>query len=120
MTEQADALRSLIEDIEAGNNGKVVFALAECCAFSWYVGALAKDAYNGSLDAAKTLHDALVPVWEYAIYSQNDSYQWFAVQLETPAIRVSFFDEPISGISDNPARAWLIAILRAKLAEIEA
>ena len=59
------------------------------------------DAYTGSLDAAKRLHDAQLPGWDWcvmptgvSVYSAEDN-------------------SPIDADIDNPARAWLLAILRA-------
>lgn len=49
-------------------------------------------AYRGSLDAALRLHEALLPGWEWHLKS------W-------------------SGMADTPARAWLLAILRALQAQ---
>jgi hypothetical protein len=81
----------------------------------------ARNAYNGSLDAALALHEALLPgEWEYAIYSPSDSYSLFQVQLETPTMRLAAGFEPVSGEANTPARAWLIAILKAYRAQVAA
>lgn len=62
------------------------------------------DAYNGSLDAAKALHEALLP----------DDYwiNWFdldgIVQIKNSE------DDTFDGKAvPNPARAWLLSILKA-------
>ena len=58
-------------------------------------------AYNGSLDAAKALHDALLPGWGWAISADGASV---------------YGDDPKVYDVDNahiPARAWLLAILKA-------
>ena len=61
------------------------------------------DAYNGSLDAAKRLHDALLLGWSYLI-SANDAELW----------PTGYYPRTLSAqVMDNPARAWLLAILRA-------
>jgi len=60
-------------------------------------------AHSGSLDAAKALHDAVLPGW------------WFAIQ-PTGANVDSLVphDGSLSmAANDNPARAWLLAIIRA-------
>lgn len=61
----------------------------------------ALDAYRGSLDAAKALHEALLPGFRFRI----DDFRaeiWYG-----PA-------GPFIGESQvNPARAWLLAILKA-------
>ena len=63
--------------------------------------------FNGSLDAAKALHEAVLPGWIYLIGSQiasvsmsdHEDPRWWNVMH-----------------NGNPARAWLIAILRALIA----
>ena len=59
------------------------------------------EAHEGSLDAAKALHEAVLPS------------SWFELQRwPVPNMclaRVGDFE----GRADNPARAWLLAILRA-------
>jgi len=60
----------------------------------------ADEAYRGSLDAAKALHQAVVP--EQSIRIERRVGGW-----------VVWLDSPHQGISDNPARAWLLAILYA-------
>lgn len=61
-------------------------------------------AQRGSLDAAKALHDALLPGWEWRlgpsnakIYPFNGSPEWY-------------------GMADTPARAWLLAIIEVLIA----
>ena len=68
---------------------------------------VARDAYHGSLDAALALHAALLPGW---IWSVKETIDGHAATVEMPigvaqARAVDF---------DNTARAWLLAILRAK------
>ena len=58
-------------------------------------------AFAGSLDAAKALHEALLPGWQRQISESN------AKVYERP--NIAFFGEAV----DNDARAWLIAILHA-------
>jgi len=62
--------------------------------------------YRGSLDAAKALHDALLPEW-FAGMSQNiHRGDWFAWEQDSREIH-------FSSVGTDPARAWLIAILKA-------
>jgi hypothetical protein len=68
------------------------------------------DAYNGSLDAAKRLHDALLFGWSYLI-SENDAEIW-----PTGAYPQTTAAQAMS----NPARAWLLAILRAMRSDANA
>lgn len=63
-----------------------------------------RDAYHGDLNAAKALHDALIPGWEresgyIRVYSDGHSSQF---------VRVA---------DGNPARAWGLAVLKAYRAE---
>ena len=68
------------------------------------------NAYNGSLDAADALHEAVLPDYDFNLAkwgchvfpAKNDGEQYAS-----------------TGINDNPARAWLLAIIRAKIAELE-
>ena len=65
----------------------------------------AQEAYRGSLDAALRLHEALLPGWDYCI---DD------VQRTKPLVYVQDDGGPtFDGEAANPARAWLLAILRA-------
>jgi hypothetical protein len=68
------------------------------------------DAYNGSLDAALRLHEALLPGWNVQ--------RLFGPYRNDPRWRITIKDMDPKGaeesaIADNPARAWLLAILRA-------
>jgi len=60
-------------------------------------------AHNGSLDAAKALHDAMLPGWG-----------WETSHLLKAQVYHMECYSPIFGAqSTNPARAWLLAILNA-------
>ena len=66
------------------------------------------DAYRGSLDAAKRLHDALLPGRGAALN----------IEAGCAAVYGEGIDGKVNATSaNNPARAWLLAILRAKAAE---
>jgi hypothetical protein len=73
----------------------------------------AADAYRGSLDAAKALHDALLPGWMWEIDAIGEVWVWGADGSR-------FHTERDDDKPSNPARAWLIAILRAYRAQIGA
>lgn len=60
-------------------------------------------AFQGSLDAAKALHEALLPGWFVDI-------RWWTAMNGGAIAEVG---NSHNGKSENPARAWLIAILRA-------
>lgn len=73
----------------------------------------ASEAYDGSLDAAKRLHDALLPGWGGAA-----GYDYYTGLCRSQA-RVSHMGKHYQAHIDDvmqvsrPARAWLLAILRA-------
>lgn len=99
----SDDLRKLIEAVEAGT-----LTETEClsngnrlpmCATAW-------DAFSGSLDAAIVLCEALLPGWSAVIRTNGSA------QIIGPNFR-RFHGE----CHDKPARALLLAVLRAKLME---
>jgi len=65
------------------------------------------DAYRGSLDAAKALHEAVLPGWEWRIRDDGRAWVWRTVS------DLCGGDE----VDDNPARAWLLALLDAIIAK---
>jgi hypothetical protein len=65
---------------------------------------------NGSLDATKALHEAVLPEWEWQIGS-GDAY------LETGDPGKEWTFRTASADNIDPARAWLIAILKALIAQ---
>ena len=61
-----------------------------------------RESFNGSLDAAKRLHDALLPGW------------WATLRYSTrPLVTVGDVDDEFRAQDDCLSRAWLLAILRA-------
>jgi hypothetical protein len=108
---QTAALIALLERVEAGH--LTASCLPDSMVKNWQQ---IMDAYHGSLDAAKALHDAVLPGWEYGI-SQN-------AEEPEPAAYVAKWDAKLAGdgfaaVSYDPARAWLIAIIRALIADTE-
>ena len=98
---QAAALQTLLERVEAGD------ATAPQMWDTLGRNALhAMSAFNGSLNAAKALHDAVLPAYRFRIEDFRAEIWW------GPA-------GPFIGASETPARAWLIAILRALIADTE-
>ena len=97
-----EALAGLIEKVEAGNaDGRCrltakAFSQSVPHSFVW-------SAMDGSLDAAKELHEAVLTGWWWKVIHPDPSYAQVGMQ----------------GIGDysaetkDPARAWLLAILRA-------
>lgn len=115
------SIKSLIEAVCAG--------AAKSCDFVWVepYPYWAEQAYNGSLDAAKRLHDALLPGWRVVIRQRRDDEGggWF-VRVESAdfhAVQWTAGDRTVTdvlagdeavGIAPEAARAFLVAILRAQ------
>ena len=112
-----DALRELLAKVEAGDCTEYsIFREAhiksEWQALEGQYRARAWDAYEGSLDAAKALHEALLPGWGWLLNSRSG----YALVWESKEVG----DREESAISPvSNARAWLIAILSALIAEGE-
>jgi len=77
-------------------------------------------AYNGSLDAAKALHEAVLPQMRVGPIQQFESGRRWYVRLYCPMGE----DWPkwtlypsVEAASDTLARAWLLAILEALIAQ---
>ena len=71
--------------------------------------ALSWNAYKGSLDAAKALHEAALPgrSWEIWRVDNDEQVPFYGVNIPN-------VDTPYSA---TPARAWIIAILKALIAK---
>ena len=120
-----DALRELLAKVEAGET-------LRSSAFSpmkddpdcrgW-----ARMAHNGSLDAAKALHEAVMPGCKVKITDTGEEYEdigrwaatinWDHMEWQPTFTAPGPFGH--TGLSNDPARAWLIAILSALIAEVE-
>jgi hypothetical protein len=78
-------------------------------------------ALKGSLDAAKALHEAVLPGWEWFISTTIELTD--AGGERWSEVFVRYFDgdpnEGYKGTANNPAAAWVAAILRAKAQEKE-
>ena len=99
MTDRIDALRALEKAVEAA---AVDGMTPHCDLPAIHV----LGAYYGSLDAAKALHEALLPGWDRQITTYDDDT--FEASVSKP-LEVKTYD----GVSSCMARAWLIAILKA-------
>ena len=89
-------LRKLIEAVEKGT-----FLLD---AIPAKYETTAYQAFSGSLDAANALHVALLPGWDWGVSSSNAAAVFSGKLISGPSDLAS---------ADNPARAWLLAILLA-------
>lgn len=68
------------------------------------------EAYNGSLDAAKALHEALLPGWDWLLNSRsNYAHVWERED-------VGDADAEAQSVH-SPSRAWLLAIIEALRAQ---
>ena len=99
-----EALAELIEKVEAGEPSKVETWFA-ALGVEYY---LARDAAGGSLDTAKALHEAVLPGWPYTIENVTGQNYRAWTDKSRNLRRPGFSDR-----GPCPARAWLIAILRA-------
>lgn len=126
MTDQQQATTALIEAIEAEK-----FRMQD--AFTVWPDRhehkdedpahYAAEAYHGSLDAAMSLHKALVPDWRWWV---ADALYWAIMEGEAPRVTLA---RGTAGIDLRvvhahsetcPARAWLLAILRAYASQLPA
>ena len=119
--EQLTALKELAEKVEAGTLSDELSphyarrGLWSNSAFQLDERKLAFRAYNGSLDAAHSLHKAVLgDRWDYVMTSDTVDV-W---KLNSSAMLMS--KSMCQGKSDtSPARAWLLAIIKAKIQELE-
>lgn len=105
MTTQAEALDRLIAAVEAGEASTMLFddAIPSEDPFNPDKAELA---YLGSIDAARWLHDTLLPDRAWGVTCGGE---YGAVA----SVSDVAFGEPHRCQSTTPARAWLLAILRA-------
>jgi len=113
MTAQLEDLDTLIKAVEVGAEAGTIPFFTACGPFDgaeW--GETAWCAYTGSLDAALRLHEALLPGWRVHDFCQYPD-RWHIVLNGDTAPH--FFH----GEASTPARAWLLAVLRAYRATLE-
>ena len=97
-TQDKTPIRALIEAVE---DGRISTDLIMDAFGNGWDDIMVLGAFDGYLDAAKELHEALLPGWQRQISESN------AKVYERP--NIAFFGEAV----DNDARAWLLAILNA-------
>lgn len=108
-----EALKYLLAKVEAGD---LPFpALNEIFPRRGATIELVAKAYHGSLDAAKALHEAVLPGWAFSLAVGKRANG----EMGCGAFLVHDELEGIDGEADTPARAWLIAILKALIAKEE-
>ena len=111
MNEREKALRRLLDAIEQDGFGICPLSLASFGRDTFSdPGDIVSLAFNGSLDAAKVLHESVLQGWEWRL-RENRAWVWQAT--------ISFGGDETEDEESNglPARAWLIAILLALIAK---
>jgi hypothetical protein len=94
-------LDRLIEAVEAGSFFLMdVLPQNEVTAYS---------AFSGDLNAAKALHEALLPGWGWEAGAQSSEGYGAPIS----SVWLSGRAKAITAGAPNPARAWLLAILKA-------
>lgn len=102
-----DALERLIEAVES-DSIKTVSAHAIKQATGKHCQMNFVSAFNGSLDAATALHEALLPGWDWSAHGNGQAFVWPPGTIDQQNLGSIEVD-----IEDAPARALLAAILRA-------
>lgn len=112
MTATTDALRALLEAVKAGALPDEDWRLMRdiWSPRNWHdLGHNVRYAFHGSLDAAKALHDAVLPGWHGSF--STDGFARVAKGGRVLTVMESCH------VDCKPARAWLIAILVALIAK---
>jgi hypothetical protein len=114
-------LEKLIEAVEAGefadNPFTSVVRFLQLCEGvipddQRALGVAAFDAYGGDLNEARRLHEAMLPGWAWDVGRNMPPNGWHIAG-------VGSFDARLTARSDIPARAWLLAILRALQSQVQ-
>lgn len=119
-----EALKELAKKVEAGGENRFAHHfLDEVRAWRspleyFEITNLVHRAYHGSLDAAKALHEAVLPGWFVADMSELPKRGDWVVSLVKRGALVDT-DRPVSAVAKCSALAWLSAILSALIAQEE-
>jgi hypothetical protein len=120
--DRMDALKELLAKVEAGEwpggidgIARQVFPYRSASVDD--MGLTASEAFHGDLNAALALHEALLPKegWGVELITLHPSLIPGGSGFQYRA--VVGWGVVVKGYADTPARAWLIAILRALIAE---
>lgn len=119
--EHIKALDELIDAVESGGDAiqhniyiKAAHAFPPENAYGKCLFYEVPHAFCGSLEAANALHEALLPGWEWEIRKIN-----YPKKISYVTLRGKKFRELMKSENQNPARAWLIAILKAYREKME-
>ena len=126
MIDTSNALWVLLAKVEAGVLPEAVFHGSSSIRGHWaYItGFDAKQrnkiflAYNGSLDAAKVLQEAVLPEWAWCCATVGNEVGTMPTSRLRKRVSVDG-DGIVSAENNCPARAWLIAVLKALISEAE-
>lgn len=110
-------LDNLIKAVEAGDDHATGTAVGNIASASrdhglYWPSHDAVKAFRGSLDAAKALHDALLPGWRVEVFNLDGE----VVLRRNRPIDRAYGDALNSG---EVARAWLLAVLKAYRSEVQ-
>jgi len=105
-----DALTRLADAVEAGTATSADFRAAFPAGNGHDSGAILA-AYHGSLDAAKSLHEAVLTIHSWDVWRVSA----FDGDPRKYGCNIATVD---TTFAETPARAWLLAILRA-LAQVQ-
>jgi hypothetical protein len=108
MADAMDDLGRLIERVEAGTAQNIDFICLPPTPHAKAYGA-----YNGSLDAAKALHEALLPGWEAMTRMMMNGGEAIVFEVDESGAHKIGKHWVCETKSSSPARAWLLAVLRA-------
>lgn len=117
-----EALKELLAKVEAGEC-PTIYGRSDPCQMGQSRRHITP-AFSGSLDAAKALHDAVLPGWTLTTMFQmrhpdngqhpNGKWEVGLIGIFPGKVRHAYTTR------DDPARAWLIAIIKALIAQEEA
>ena len=113
MTDRITALRALEKAVEAGNRWET-WGTTDCPMRLSSI--YARNAFNGSLDAAKALHDAVLPWCNQYTIDEGPSGCGAHIVCWPDGLSGERQLE-YKGYAETPSRAWLIAIIRAMIAQ---
>ena len=105
------ALDELIKAVEAGEPFANIdfYTPLDCLNDDFDLGLTARSAYNGSLDAAKALHDALLPSVNMDMSIRDGEGSVWVLDPQFKRYPAAWH---------SPARAWLLAVLKTYRAQI--
>lgn len=109
---RVEALKDLLAKVEHGEDVPR-YGRADPCGLGQARMRL-EDACAGSLDAAKALHEAVLPGWHWTVASDGSVV---LRECDGEGVHVPLKHRDVMVIDvEDPARAWLCAILKALIA----